>query len=115
VQYLRPIYIHKYIYVLACIYTHIYKYIHTYTYLYSIILGISDPSNKLIAFTSCAVPNAPPPVEILKITTNGLLLSWHPPKNDNGKYMLLYMYVSVYVYIHIFIDIYVYIYTYMKL
>ena len=28
--------------------------------------GMSDPSNRLIAFTLCAIPDAPPSVEILK-------------------------------------------------
>ena len=46
--------------------------------------GLSDPSNQLIAFTLCAWPDPPPSVEILKVTENGLLLSWLPPMRDNG-------------------------------
>ena len=46
--------------------------------------GLSDPSNQLIAFTLCGWPDAPPTIEILKVTENGLLLSWLPPMRDNG-------------------------------
>ena len=46
--------------------------------------GLSDPSNQLIAFTLCGWPDAPPSIEILKVTENGLLLSWLPPMRDNG-------------------------------
>ena len=45
---------------------------------------------QLIAFTLCGAPDAPPTVEILKVVSNGLLLSWLPPKRDNGMQILLY-------------------------
>ena len=34
--------------------------------------------------TTCYVPEAPEPVDVCKVSTNGLLLSWRPPCRDNG-------------------------------
>lgn len=34
--------------------------------------------------TQCYVPEPPDPVDIIKISSNGLLLAWRPPYRDNG-------------------------------
>lgn len=48
------------------------------------LAGWSQPSAKIISFTLPTRPDPPPPVEVLKITTNGLMLGWNPPQRDNG-------------------------------
>jgi hypothetical protein len=47
--------------------------------------GWSPPSPRLLFLTSPHVPSPPPPVELLKTTSNGLLLSWHEPPQVNGS------------------------------
>jgi hypothetical protein len=46
--------------------------------------GWSDWSTWVFAQTLCAVPEAPLPVEIVKVSINGLLLRWEAPARDNG-------------------------------
>lgn len=48
------------------------------------LAGWSKPSSKIVAFTQSCEPEAPSVVEILKIATNGMLISWLPPPSENG-------------------------------
>ena len=46
--------------------------------------GWSAPTVKIVGFTISCPPDAPPPVEVLKITTNGIVIGWNNPMRDNG-------------------------------
>lgn len=48
------------------------------------IAGWSNPSSKLIHFTSPFVPNAPSGLELLRVSVNGIFVTWFPPDYDNG-------------------------------
>ena len=48
------------------------------------LAGWSQPTVKIVGFTTSCPPDAPPPVEVLKITTNGIVLGWNNPLRDNG-------------------------------
>lgn len=48
------------------------------------LAGWSQPTSKLIHFTMASVPDPPPPVEVLKVTSNGMLIHWHPTPFENG-------------------------------
>ena len=37
-----------------------------------------------------ACPAEPPPVEMLRLSTNAVYLTWHPPAHDNGAKIDLY-------------------------
>ena len=64
---------------------------HSFVFYSRSISGTSKVSTcMLIHFTACTVPDAPPKVEILKVTKNGLLLNWHPPESDNGAKVSLW-------------------------
>ena len=52
--------------------------------------GISEASSKLIQFTVAAPPEAPPPCEMLRISTNAIYLAWNPPDSDNGTKIDMY-------------------------
>ena len=52
--------------------------------------GWSQPSSQLIQFTMPACPDEPPPVEMLRLSTNAVYLAWHPPAHDNGAKIDLY-------------------------
>jgi hypothetical protein len=54
------------------------------------LAGWSAPSSKLTYFTLPDRPSTPPPVEIFRITNNGLLFSCLPPKRDNGSRVAMY-------------------------
>lgn len=54
------------------------------------VAGWSLPSAKITQFTKPAAPDAPPQVEILKITSNALYLNWHAPHCDNGSPIVFY-------------------------
>jgi hypothetical protein len=54
------------------------------------VSGWSLPSSKITQFTKPAAPDAPPLVEILKITSNALYLNWHAPHRDNGSPVVFY-------------------------
>jgi hypothetical protein len=49
------------------------------------VSGWSHFCAPIIASTVPYVPNTPDPVDICKISTNGLLLSWRKPERDNGS------------------------------
>lgn len=42
-------------------------------------------SSKLIHFTPSSVPDAPAPVEMLRVTKNGAVLFWDEPRFNNGS------------------------------
>lgn len=46
--------------------------------------GWSHFCPTILQRTLAYVPNAPDPVDICKVSTNGLLLSWRKPSTDNG-------------------------------
>ena len=52
--------------------------------------GWSQPSSKLIQFTLPSQPDAPPPPEMLRLSTNAIYLAWHPPAHDNGAKVDMY-------------------------
>ena len=52
--------------------------------------GWSAPSSKVTYFTLPDRPSTPPPVEIYRITNNGLLFACLPPKRDNGSAVSMY-------------------------
>jgi hypothetical protein len=54
------------------------------------VSGWSQPSGKLIHFTLPAAPSAPSIVEMIKVTKNGILITWQPPENENGGPVDLY-------------------------
>lgn len=54
------------------------------------VSGWSQPSGKLIHFTLPAAPSAPSIVEMIKVTKNGILITWQPPEYDNGGLVDLY-------------------------
>jgi hypothetical protein len=54
------------------------------------VSGWSQPSGKLIHFTLPAAPSAPSIVEMIKVTKNGILITWQPPESDNGGLVDLY-------------------------
>jgi hypothetical protein len=47
--------------------------------------GWSHLSTPVVQQTLAYVPDPPDPVDICKISTNGLLLSWRAPRTDNGQ------------------------------
>ena len=63
---------------------------HSFKIISHSISGMSPASAKVIHFTLPDVPVAPNPIELLKISKNGLFLSWHPPKYDNGSKVSMY-------------------------
>lgn len=54
------------------------------------VSGWSQPSGKLIHFTLPAAPSAPSIVEMVKVTKNGILITWQAPENENGGPVDLY-------------------------
>ena len=48
------------------------------------IAGWSSPSSKLIHFTLPSIPSTPHAMELLRISVNGMFLTWFPPEFDNG-------------------------------
>jgi len=46
--------------------------------------GWSRFSPAVIQRTNCYVPEPPDPVDIIKVSSNGLLLAWNKPYRDNG-------------------------------
>lgn len=63
---------------------------HGFVILSHSVAGWSVQSEKLIHFTLPAAPTAPPAVDLLKVTKNGVLVAWHPPENDNGGLINMY-------------------------
>lgn len=64
---------------------------HSFVFYSRSISGVSKHSTcMLIHFTLCTVPDQPAPVELLKVTKNGMLLNWHDPESDNGANLLLW-------------------------
>lgn len=64
---------------------------HSFVFYSRSISGVSKLSTCMtIHFTLCTVPDQPPPVELLKVTKNGMLLNWHDPESDNGANLLLW-------------------------
>lgn len=64
---------------------------HSFVFYSRSISGISKISTcMLIHFTLCTVPDQPYPVELLKITKNGMLLNWHEPESNNGAKLSLW-------------------------
>eukprot|EP01041_Mallomonas_annulata_P007584 gene7584-15544_t len=63
---------------------------HGFSFYSQSVAGLSKPSPKVIFFTLPAMPDAPPKVEMLKVTQNGLVLAWHPPATDNGSKLDMY-------------------------
>lgn len=54
------------------------------------LAGWSLPSSKITYFTLPDRPTPPPPVEIHKITTNGILFACLPPFRENGSSVIYY-------------------------
>ena len=48
------------------------------------LAGVSKPSAKVIQFSKPSPPDRPPAVEMLRVTINGVFLSWQPPQFSNG-------------------------------
>ncbi len=48
------------------------------------VSGWNAYCRPLIYHTLSSYPEQPPPLEVIKITTNGLLLTWHAPLRNNG-------------------------------
>jgi len=49
------------------------------------LAGWSDFSKSIKPLTVSYVPDIPEPLQICKVTTNGILLQWHPPLRTNGR------------------------------
>jgi hypothetical protein len=49
------------------------------------LAGWSDFCKPIQPITVSYVPDIPDPLEICKVTTNGVLLQWHPPLRTNGR------------------------------
>ena len=49
------------------------------------LAGWSDFCKPIQPVTVSYVPDIPDPLQICKVTTNGVLLQWHPPLRTNGK------------------------------
>lgn len=49
------------------------------------LAGWSDFCKPIRPITVSYVPDIPDPLEICKVTTNGVLLQWHPPLRTNGR------------------------------
>jgi hypothetical protein len=63
---------------------------HSFVIMSHSVSGWSKPSAKIIHFTLPAAPSAPPQVDMLKVTKNGILIAWHPPEFENGGQVDLY-------------------------
>lgn len=63
---------------------------HSFVIMSHSVSGWSRPSAKIIHFTLPAAPSAPPQVDMLKVTKNGILIAWHPPEFENGGQVDLY-------------------------
>ena len=49
------------------------------------LAGWSDFCKPIQPVTVSYVPDIPDPLQICKVTTNGVLLQWHPPLRTNGR------------------------------
>ena len=49
------------------------------------LAGWSDFCRPIKPLTVAYVPDIPDPLQICKVTTNGVLLQWHPPFRTNGR------------------------------
>lgn len=49
------------------------------------LAGWSDFCKPIQPITVSYVPDIPDPLQICKVTTNGVLLQWHPPLRTNGR------------------------------
>ncbi len=52
--------------------------------------GWTEYSRPFLYHTLASRPEPPSPIEVIKITTNGLLLTWHAPVRDNGHALDFY-------------------------
>ena len=58
---------------------------HAFSIMSRSIAGWSGASSKLIHFTKPFTPTTPEPLEVLRVSMNGLFVAWFPSAFDNGQ------------------------------